>query len=92
MRETVIVLLQEPFLVNICLTFNGRNAYITRRNHAILDPIFFTLMYECITEIGYWQYKDASEKAEDTGKYGSSILDRILEFREDVSLRILNKR
>ena len=89
-RGTVIVLLQEPFLVNICLTFTGRSAYITRRTHAILDPIFFTLMYECITQIGYWQHEDNSEEAEDTGMYGSSVLGRILGSRETFTMGILN--
>lgn len=90
MLGTVIVLLQEPFLVNTCLTFTGRGAHITRRIHAILDPIFFTLMYECITKIGYWQHEDNSEEAEDRGIYGSSVLGRILGLREDVTMGLVN--
>ncbi len=55
--------------MNVCLAFTSRGAHITRIIHAILDPIFFTLMYECIMAIGYW-HEDHSEEAEDTGIYG----------------------
>ena len=89
MRGTVIVLLQEPSLVHICLTFTGGSAHITRRIHAILDPIFFTLMYECIARIGYYQYDGNSEETGDVRKYGSSVLGRILGFREDLDMNVL---
>ncbi len=90
MLGTVIVLLQEPFLINVCLPFTSRGAHITRRIHAILGPFFFTLMYECIMEIGYWQHEDNSKEAEDIGIHGSSALQLILAFGEDVNRDILN--
>ena len=90
MGGTVIVLLQEPFLVNICLTFTGRSAHITRRIHATIDPIFFTLMYECISQIGYWQDEPNSAEAEDTGRYGSSVLGQLLGSQERLTMGILN--
>lgn len=87
---TAIVLLQEPFLLKICLNFADRAAHTTRRIHALNNPIFFTLLYECILTISYWLHRNNSEEAEDTAVYVSSVLGQILGFKGEAVLGLLN--
>lgn len=79
MLGSVLVLLQEPWLVQTCLGNTIRAAHTTRRIHAIVDPALFTLLHECFAGIGYWQRLE--DEGEDGENDGSSNLRSLLEFK-----------
>lgn len=79
-----MALVQGPLLIGrICFTLIDDPRNVTCEIPAVVDPVLFALMYECVVRIGYWLYEDDSEETDNTLTWPLNVWTHILARRPD---------